>query len=370
MPRSKHTRKTASTAKGRPPAGPSRSQREIAEPPPARVGPSARGRGVCAGDEAAAALWLAAIVESSDDAIISKDLDGVIMTWNRGAERLFGYSAEEAVGKSVILLIPPDRHHEEPAILARLRRGERIDHYETVRRRKDGTLLNISLTVSPVKDADGRILGVSKIARDITERKRAQEQQTLLFNEMRHRIKNSLAVVQAIAMRTLPSATAAERQAFVERLQALASAHDLLSLENWDRAPLRGVVEQAFEPIQKSHGGRIDIEARGDVTLDASTAMLLAMLLHELITNAIKYGALSNEGGRVHVAWDIERDTDSVTLRWRETGGPQVKPPAREGFGSLLFERALGELGKIDVEFDPAGLMCKIAIPVRTAGPR
>lgn len=119
--------------------------------------------------------FLAAVVESSDDAIVTKDLNGIITSWNQGAERLFGYRAEEVVGKSVTILIPEDRPDEEPAILAKLRRGERIQHYETIRRRKDGTLLNISLTVSPVFGADGRIIGASKIARDITEKKQAEQ---------------------------------------------------------------------------------------------------------------------------------------------------------------------------------------------------
>ena len=118
---------------------------------------------------------LAAIVESSDDAIVSKTLDGVITTWNQGAERMFGYAADEIVGRPVTVLIPPDRQHEEPVILGRLRRGQRIDHYESIRVRKDGALLNVSLTVSPVRDARGRIIGASKIARDITERRRAEE---------------------------------------------------------------------------------------------------------------------------------------------------------------------------------------------------
>ena len=117
----------------------------------------------------------AAIVASSDDAIISKGLDGVIISWNRGAERIFGYTAQEAVGQSVTMLIPPDRAEEEPMILGRIRRGETVDHYETVRQRKDGMLINISLTVSPIKDTHGRIVGASKIARDITERKRAED---------------------------------------------------------------------------------------------------------------------------------------------------------------------------------------------------
>jgi PAS domain S-box-containing protein len=114
-------------------------------------------------------LWLASIVEFSADAIIMKNLDGIIKSWNKAAEQVFGYAAEEAVGKSATILIPPERHDEEPAILARLRRGERIDHYETVRQHKDGSLIDISLTVSPVKNAQGKSVGASKIARDITE---------------------------------------------------------------------------------------------------------------------------------------------------------------------------------------------------------
>jgi PAS domain S-box-containing protein len=123
-----------------------------------------------------AALLLSAIVDSSDDAIISKDLNGIITSWNKSAERLFGYTAAEAVGNSIAdLLIPADRQDEEPSILERLRRGERVDHFETIRRRKDGTLLDISLTISPVKDANGRIIGASKIARDISDRKRTDK---------------------------------------------------------------------------------------------------------------------------------------------------------------------------------------------------
>jgi PAS domain S-box-containing protein len=118
---------------------------------------------------------LAAIVDSSDDAIISKNLDGKITTWNKGAERIFGYSTEEAVGRQITMIIPPDRLNEETTILERLRRGERVDHFETVRLRKDGTTLDISLTISPLKDGSGRVIGASKVARDVTERKRAEQ---------------------------------------------------------------------------------------------------------------------------------------------------------------------------------------------------
>ncbi|UPJ53254.1 PAS domain S-box protein [Bradyrhizobium sp. 200] len=145
----------------------------------------------CAAEERA--QQLVSIVESSDDAIISKDLDGIIRTWNPGAERLFGHTAGEAIGKPVTILFPPGREDEEPGILARIRRGERIDHYETVRRRKDGSLLDISLTVSPVRNGEGRIVGASKIARDITDRKEAERK----LRESEQRLTELFAAIPA-----------------------------------------------------------------------------------------------------------------------------------------------------------------------------
>ena len=142
----------------------------------ARASANERERWIRQSSAEEASQRLAAIVESSDDAIISKNLDGVITSWNRAAEQLFGYKAAEAIGKPVSILIPADRHDEEPGILGRIRRGDRIDHYETVRQRKDGRLIDISLTVSPVRDAHGKIIGASKIARDISDRRRAEEE--------------------------------------------------------------------------------------------------------------------------------------------------------------------------------------------------
>ena len=134
---------------------------------------------------------LAAIVESSDDAIISKDLNSIITSWNRGAERLFGYTAQEAIGQPITMLMPPERFDEEAGILERIRRGESIDHYETVRRHKDGTLLQISLTVSPITDRNGRIVGASKIARDISERKQAEVEREQLLASERHALERA-----------------------------------------------------------------------------------------------------------------------------------------------------------------------------------
>jgi PAS domain S-box-containing protein len=308
----------------------------------------------------------AAIIESSEDAVVSKNLDGVIMTWNSGAERLFGYTAAEAIGRPVTMLMPPERIDEEPGIIARIRRGERIEHYDTVRRRKDGSLIDISLTVSPIKDADGTIIGASKIARDITDRKQDEQRQQLLVGEVKHRIKNLLATVQAIARQTLKGAPADVREAFIARLMALANAQDLLTLERWNRAAVHEVVDRALRPFEAKHSTRFLTKGPQDVWVDAPRASLLTMALHELATNAVKYGALSNGYGIVSLTWEVvgEEDAESVRLTWRELGGPLVVPPERKGFGSFLIERALqaGGGGGARLDFNPNGLICSLEV--------
>jgi PAS domain S-box-containing protein len=315
------------------------------------------------------AQHLTSIVEFSDDAIVSKDLNGTIVSWNAGAERLFGYTAAEVIGRSITILIPPERLDEEPGILARISRGEHIDHYETIRRCKDGSLVDISLTVSPVKDVSGRIVGASKIARDISERRRAQEQQNVLLAEMKHRVKNTLATVQAVAMQTLRRTPGEERDAFLARLQALGKAHDLLSLKSWDRAPLRDVVGAALGAFQEARRERFLIEGPDDVWLDANRSLLLAMGLHELAINAVKYGALSNASGRVRVTWELSRHEgrSMLAFRWQEHGGPPVEEPKQKGFGSSLMERALpAGLGTTRLEFNPSGLACTVNIALES----
>jgi two-component system, chemotaxis family, CheB/CheR fusion protein len=305
------------------------------------------------------ALRLASIVEFSDDAIISKDLDGVITSWNRGAQALFGYTAREAVGNSVRTLIPPDRLDEESEILARIRRGEHIEHYETVRRRKDGTLIDISLTVSPVKNAAGEVVGASKIARNISERKRAEEALHLIVDESKHRIRNTLATVQAIATQTL-HASDEERLAFVARLSALGRAHDLLSVENWSRAKIGDVVNQALAPFRDKAYERFVVEGPEDLWTSSNHASLLTMALHELATNASKYGALANNSGQVRLSWElVSQDQESrLRLCWTESGGPPVTPPSHAGFGSFLMNRVLkAERGEVRLEYKPQGLV-------------
>ena len=473
---------------------------------------------------------LAAIVESSDDAIISVDLDGTIATWNEGAQRLLGYSAEDIIGKPVSMLIPPGRSGEEVEILQRIRRGERTEHYRTTRRRNDGTEVQVSLTVSPIKDGAGTIIGASKIARDITDyeravkslakrmteqaalyrftdqlfraasaddiyaaaldaisralscdrasillfdasgimkfvawrglsdgyrraveghspwtrdtkdpqpirigdidtteldatlkatvkaegiaalafipliaqgrligkfmtyypaahvfsdgemglavtiarqlgfslermgaeeqRRQAEESKELLLNESRHRIKNTLATVQAIAGQTLRDIPAGQQQAFLARLHALGEAHDMLTDGDWHQAPLLDVVKRALKPFESSQRTSFTHEGPS-VSVPAPTSLALTLCLHELATNAAKYGALSNGTGQVRVAWELT-EPGKARLVWRELGGPRVATPERKGFGTRLIETSFNGEGDSCVEFRPEGLVCTL----------
>lgn len=296
---------------------------------------------------------LASIVGTSDDAILTKTLEGIITSWNDGAERMFGYTCAEMVGRSVMQLIPEDRHDEEPGIIARISRGERAHPYETVRIHKNGSLIDISLSVSPIKDQAGKVVGASTIARDVTHKVKAERAQRLLVEEMRHRVKNSLATVQAIATQSLRSASEEERTAFVARLHALAGAHDVLTQENWQRAPLRDIINQALTPFGST---RFTI-AGPYVQVDAGKALQLTMALHELATNAVKYGALSNATGNVQIDWAVVEEDAASRLRlcWKESGGPPVHQTGRKGFGSKLIEVSLD---RSEVVFAPEGVSC------------
>ena len=205
-------------------------------------------------------------------------------------ERLFGYTAEDMVGRPISILAAPDRKNEMPAILESIRRGEKVDHHKTVRRCKDGSLVDISLTVSPIRDETGRIVGASKIARDITEQKRLEERQRMLTAELSHRVKNLFAVVQVLAERSASKATSAAEciEAFCGRLQALNAAHSALIAESWSWASLASLVETALQPYLGA-GDRIRLEVR-DLRLNPDFALTLALGLNELATNAAKCG--------------------------------------------------------------------------------
>jgi PAS domain S-box-containing protein len=225
---------------------------------------------------------LASIIETSDDAIVTKDVNGIVTSWNNGAKRIFGYTAGEMIGRPIV---PPDRHNEEPEILERIRRGERINHYETVRRHKDGRLIDISLTVSPLKDAAGKVVGASKIARDITERKQALARNKLLTREIQHRTKNLFAIVQAVVARSFSGKQTVKEaeSAVVDRLRSLAQTHVMLMDKEWQGATLAEVVRGEMSP----YADRVQVKGP-DLILTAKAAQNFALALHELATNAAK----------------------------------------------------------------------------------
>jgi PAS domain S-box-containing protein len=304
---------------------------------------------------------VASIVESSDDAIVSKNLDGVITNWNRGAERVFGYSAEEAIGQPITIVIPQDRQDEERAILTRIRRGERIDHFETVRQRKHGSLIVVSLTVSPVKNAEGNIVGASKIARDITEQKRSQEQIATLAREAEHRSKNLLASVQATVRLSQSDTLEGLKQAIEGRIRALANVHSLFVQSRWIGAELSAVAAQELAPYSGTSERRARMEGP-QVLLEPNVAQAIAVILHELATNAAKYGALSVPNGQIDLKWLHEADGQLI-LRWTEMGGPAVHAPTRQGFGGRIIEQMIKQLkGKTRFDWRAEGVVCEITL--------
>jgi PAS domain S-box-containing protein len=307
--------------------------------------------------------FLASIVQFSDDAIVSKNLDGIITSWNEGAERIFGYTAEEAVGRPITIIIPQDRQDEERTILTRIRRGERTEHFETVRQHKRGSLIWVSLTISPVKNAEGKIVGASKIARDITEQKRTSDQIATLAREAEHRSKNLLANVQAMVNLSQADAVADLKKAIGGRIHALANVHSLFVATRWIGAELSTIAGHELAPYSTGGDKRVRIDGP-QVLLEPDIAQAVAVTLHELATNAAKYGALSTANGHIDLKWSHEAN-GRLKLRWIETGGPTVEPPTRRGFGRRVIEQMIAQLkGESRFDWRAEGLVCEITLRV------
>ena len=294
-----------------------------------------------------AAPRLAAIVESSDDAIVSKDLDGIVTSWNRAAERMFGYSAAEMIGESIRVIVPADRQSEEDTVLALIRRGERVDHYETLRRRKDGTYLPISLTVSPIRTDDGVVIGASKIARDITERKAAEVERARLLAELQdasrlkdeflatlsHELRTPLNAILGYARMMRTGIISAEKRTrvvdVIERnasslaqivedvldVSRIVSGKTRLEIQSVDLSAIVRDAAATALPAAQAKGIQIDVEfdpTAGPVSGDPER---LRQVLWNLLSNAVKF---TGPGGRVGAS--IERHDDYVELVVRDTG--------------------------------------------------
>jgi PAS domain S-box-containing protein len=280
---------------------------------------------------------------------------------NNGAERLFHYTADETIGKSVMMLIPLDRQNKESAILERIKRGERIRHYETVRQRKDGISVEISLTVSRIGTPEGNIIGASKIARDISDRKKSQQ---LLIRELNHRTQNLFAVFQAIAARAVDeSKTAAEiKYVLNDRLQALARAYRMIA--EGGSTSLTAILEREFDGFSRQ------VKIVGcDIVVNPSAAQQLALIIHELATNALKYGALSSPAGNVSIVGRIDRldGGGTFTFAWKETGGPTVTKPSRKGFGSVILLDSAKHFGQsVVLDYAPRGVCYELQLQLGT----
>ncbi|HZH51496.1 MAG TPA: HWE histidine kinase domain-containing protein [Microvirga sp.] len=236
-----------------------------------------------------------------------------------------------------------------------------------IQRHPDGPAEDVfvDFVYQPIMGADGQVVGIFIEGYDVTERVRAAEHQELLLHELNHRVKNTLATVQSIVSQSLRSApTPPEARAAIEqRMIALSRAHDVLTRQGWEGASLRDIVAQAVEPFEAPGESRFHIQGP-DIRLSPRMALDLAMALHELATNAVKYGALSNDTGTIRLTWTIDEASDPprLRLRWEEQGGPVVAPPKTRGFGSRLIERSLAQAlgGEVHIEFAPTGVVCTI----------
>jgi PAS domain S-box-containing protein len=313
---------------------------------------------------------LATIVATSPDAIISLSDDGRVLSWNPGAESLFGYKANEILGKSERILFADDADKEFEEKYQHLRHGEHFKQRDAVRRRKDGTLIDVAINAAPMRHSDGRIIGFSAVIRDITERKRVEKHLRVVMRELSHRTKNLLAVIMAMVRQTARSSNDVDvlQAQLIQRLQSLSSSHDLLVAEDWAGASIEELVRAVLQPFI---GGTSDaLECCGPrVFVNASAAQNLGLAMHELATNASKYGALSTPAGRVRATWSFEPNEEGsqrLLINWQERGGPAVVPPTIKGFGHVVIERVAAQALNASVvyEFPREGVRWSIAIPM------
>jgi PAS domain S-box-containing protein len=310
------------------------------------------------------------MADSAPALIWMTDAEGEVIFANMHYDHLFGRPAREMLGRGWLgVIVPEDREDFASAFLEAFE--ERRNFKAEVRvRNREGRVRWLRCDGVPRLDDAHAFLGYTGCNVDITDVKLAQEQQLLLINELNHRVKNTLATVQSIAMQTLRNADTTEqaRTDFEARLIALSRAHNVLTRENWEGASLRTIVRQAIEPYRREEDDRFTVEG-GPVWLPTRMALSIAMALQELATNAVKYGALSNDSGRVMIEWtlDFADSAPQLRLRWSESGGPPVKAPDRRGFGSRLIERSLARDldGDVSLDFALSGLVCTVDAPVQ-----
>lgn len=308
-----------------------------------------------------------AIVNASADAIYALQLDGAIKSWNAGAERLYGYSAHEAIGRNIRMVIPAEHHQDADDVFQRLSNGQH-QRLEVACVTKTGRSVNIALNLSPILGADGRMSAVAVIARDVTERILYEEQIRNLMHEVNHRAKNLLTVAQSITrLMTKEMDAAVFAEVLEERIAALAASQDLLTKSNWTGVELSELVRSQLSHYAHLLGARIKIDGPA-LRLNSSAAQNLGMAIHELSTNAAKYGSLSNDSGIVRISWAVlDKDRgQQVQLKWSEEGGPPLSPPTHRGFGhTVIVSMAKRSLdADVALEFRREGLVWIFTAPI------
>lgn len=314
-----------------------------------------------------------AIVEATVDGVYSLTPDLIIETWNPGARLLYGYEAAEIIGRSERDLYADGTAAALDELVARVRHCGHAITADDLRRRKDGSIVQVIFCLAPLRDGDGRLTGYAAVAHDITERQRQEQTRQLLVGELNHRVKNTLAIVQAMASQTLQgSAGLADfLPNFSGRLHALSAAHNVLTTTAWQGASLASLVR---DQLELGDGGIERYQVDGpNVWLDPQAAVRLALVLHELGTNAHKHGALSVPEGRVSLNWRTDpaaAPRPMVRLCWRELNGPVVTEPRQRGFGSLMIEQSLRpDGGGAELLFQPGGLQCRFQLPLPAGSP-
>ncbi|MDP1961058.1 MAG: HWE histidine kinase domain-containing protein [Reyranella sp.] len=298
---------------------------------------------------------LETILEGIGEAFYSLDRDWRIVHFNAEAAKHFQRPASETVGRRLWDVFPMATDTD----LGRLFR-DTMARRATVRGEAMSVVVGprwLAYRLFPLGD------GMGIVFRDITDLKSAEEHRELLINELNHRVKNTLTMVQSIAAQTFRGTDAGVRADFEQRLLTLSNVHNLLTEESWDGAELHAVIRSSLRPHMVDGRNRITLEGP-DFRLRPKSAVALSMALHELATNALKYGALSAEAGRVALHW--RTDDGRFHLRWEESGGPPVTPPCRTGFGSRMIERGLSAEfeGEVKIDYRPAGVVCTIDAPL------
>ncbi|MDJ0512557.1 MAG: HWE histidine kinase domain-containing protein [Methyloceanibacter sp.] len=318
--------------------------------------------------------WLSTTLGSIGDGVIATDPNGSVLLLNRVAEDLTGWPAAEARGRPIWVVFrvvdeETRKPVDDPALRAlREREVSRMESGAMLITR-DSKELPVEHSGAPIIGQDGSLAGAVLVFRDVTERRRAAQRQTMLVGELNHRVKNVLAIVQSLMQASLRQAkdptTQTMARTLAERLRALHRAHDLLLESQWSGASLKAMVERELEPYRREGGPKVVIKG-SDVLLPPQCTSILAMTLHELATNAVKYGALSQNDGQLNVAWKKQR-RNRLLLVWEEKGAPTVpKPSARKGFGTQLIDQGIRHNlgGETKTEFRKAGLYVELSVPL------